>query len=990
MPPRKRIAVIAVHGVADQKPNESNAAIASLLVQHGERPGTRHGKYTPFVTHEVHLPQFPVIRPRSDAVQGSDGAPMTPRAAPDGGAAVAAAAQPPAVPETASNGTPRKPEKRTHGLWQIRSKRDYIENTLERRAEAPGAPQDEVRTETGRPPQAPPAEPDEAAGELGYHFMHMQLRDHDPDGSARSYVTTVLRSLRRGGPGVPVDTDAEAHPAADRHEDPDEREVDVYEVYWADHSRPAQGALGFFGTAYQLLLHIATLGRQAVDDTRLDYPSRPWNVIRWFQQAVVTLLTLPIPLLNLVLLIVGFGVIPAGAIAGYRHGPAIAVSTVLGVCGAMLAYHWMQKNVPAKPLTWSLLPFAAAAGGVALAFLGGFVLDRVSHQDDIGIGTAISVAWWVVGGAIAHLVASKYQRLRAGVLPVTTMAYGLSLLTFTYWMLKFRTTMDVVPRMELSTLYTMQLIFALLRVCWILLVLFSIMLVILWFVVRRDAKHDPRREKGSDFAQDERWSRCRAALRTGRLAIGLSAAAFLGFTLLAWAGIFSFTVSRFEVFSHIDTVQTAPLYARYIPFLLPDVDKVRVWDAGLASKDLVLARADTATLAKGDSAAILAAQNDSADFTVPEYFQGLIANSVTPAAAIQAVPMLAAVLILLWMAVPSVLAEGNTRADCTNPRTREMGRWLSRGLDSTRLVTHLIYAAVLIPLLYSALVAASRELGLTWLPAQNDRLELGTYAAAGTAGTLIATSALVIVGALVKFGGSALDVMLDVDNYLRTTPPEATPRALVCERYVSLLRHVAGAEGDMPYDGVVIVAHSLGALISADLLHFLRRERARGGDPALARLGFGAPGEPGRIPITLITMGNPLRQLLSRFFPHRYQWVRASPENGILPLPESDAAEPREEERGSTPDARLLGVRRWANLYRSGDYVGRALWLTEWYHRTKGGDQAKTTAPFFISSTRHGDVEVSEGCIGAGAHTHYWDMTAPDVSDRIDAMIATA
>jgi hypothetical protein len=56
------------------------------------------------------------------------------------------------------------------------------------------------------------------------------------------------------------------------------------------------------------------------------------------------------------------------------------------------------------------------------------------------------------------------------------------------------------------------------------------------------------------------------------------------------------------------------------------------------------------------------------------------------------------------------------------------------------------------------------------------------------------------------------------------------------ERYVSLLRHIAGksnSDGTPYYTSVVIAAHSLGALISADLLHFLRRE----GDPELEKFG---------------------------------------------------------------------------------------------------------------------------------------------------------
>lgn len=970
----KRIAVIAVHGVADQKPDESNAAIASMLVQHGERPGTAHGRYLPFVSHQVHLPQFPVIPPPDERVE--------------------ILRQP--------GGVERGEQKsRRHGRWQMRSNRDYIRNTRD----ALEAPED-ARTLYVRAADAgpEPADPHDAAGELGYQFMRMQLRDHQPDGGASTYVTTVLRSLRRGGPGVAADTGA---PAESGERPADEREVDVFEVYWADLSRPAQGALNFFSTAYQLLLHVATLGRQAVDDTALDYVSWPWRAIRRIQQMAVGILTLPIPLLNLVLLVVGFGVIPAGAIARYEKGPIIAVCAVLGVAGALVSYRWMRENVPDRPFTWSVLPFLGAALGVALGLAIGYFAGRVPGLENTnhkGMGAAISVAWWLVGGGITYWVASKYQRLRAGALPFAMAAYAVSLGAFIWWMVVHRAK-DVVERLELSTLLTMQLILALLRVSWVLLLLLAVLLPAWWFVVRWDARRDPRRDRGADLKDDPRWSRCRAALRTGRLAIGLSSGAFLLFTLLAWAGIFAFTVDRFDVFSSTSVGAANKHYTALTPHLLPDVAEMRKHDRKLAERNLKELQAAAGTTARqkakagkaarrnaeADSAAMLAAQGDADDFEVHEYLQGLIANSITPAAPIAAIPAAAALLLLLWMALPSVKAEGNAKAECTNLQSRQMGRWLSRGLDSTRLVTHLIYTALLIPLVFSVVVYASDK--LRWdAPAElNDRLALLTYGAAGLAGTLIAASAVVIFSFLAKFGGSALDVVLDVDNYLRTTPPEATPRARICQRYVSLLRHVAGADGHTHYDGVVIVAHSLGALISADLLRFLQRERALGGDPALAPLGFDAGNGRGRIPITLITMGSPLRQLLSRFFPHRYRWVRESPDNGSAPLPALASDFPDAALRSSTPDARWLGVRRWINVYRSGDYVGRSMWLMEWYHRTRGGDAGGGYhLPFFTSTTLHGDVEVSEGCIGAGAHTHYWDMTAPDVSDRIDALIATA
>jgi len=41
----------------------------------------------------------------------------------------------------------------------------------------------------------------------------------------------------------------------------------------------------------------------------------------------------------------------------------------------------------------------------------------------------------------------------------------------------------------------------------------------------------------------------------------------------------------------------------------------------------------------------------------------------------------------------------------------------------------------------------------------------------------------------------------------------------------------------------------------------------------------------------------------------------------------------------------------------------------------------------------HSDVNPRErtvrfdACIGLGAHTHYWDRTAPDVSEQLDRLI---
>jgi len=215
-------------------------------------------------------------------------------------------------------------------------------------------------------------------------------------------------------------------------------------------------------------------------------------------------------------------------------------------------------------------------------------------------------------------------------------------------------------------------------------------------------------------------------------------------------------------------------------------------------------------------------------------------------------------------------------------------------------------------------------------------------------------------------------------------------RAKIFERYASTLRHLSryrGSDG-RGYDSIVIVAHSLGTVISADLLRFLLAND----DPELHALGFGEEGnlrpadaKSNRIPIKMLTMGSPIRQLLNRFFPHLYDWVRPKPDNGLRPLAAAAGASPPPSiAEFAPPSPEGLGVTEWVNMYRSGDYVGRSLWLDEWYNRTAGGADGGEYPETAYASVIQGRTEM---CIGAGAHTHYWDDTAPEVANMLDKMI---
>lgn len=218
---------------------------------------------------------------------------------------------------------------------------------------------------------------------------------------------------------------------------------------------------------------------------------------------------------------------------------------------------------------------------------------------------------------------------------------------------------------------------------------------------------------------------------------------------------------------------------------------------------------------------------------------------------------------------------------------------------------------------------------------------------------------LIVLGSLASGLRGVLDVILDVDNYFKDRPAQSAPRGRIYARYQALLQHVACQRFDdgRGYDRIVIVAHSQGTVITADLLRLL----ARNGD--LARWF-------GQRPLHFVTAGSPLRQLYAARFPDLYHWVRAPLAIGT---PAADL---------TGPDPRALGLASWTNLYQSGDYVGRVLWNVD-------GTQRYTVpegeSGVFSQRDRYADIR--ELCVGSGAHTHYFDGTAPRVAQELERLL---
>jgi hypothetical protein len=248
-------------------------------------------------------------------------------------------------------------------------------------------------------------------------------------------------------------------------------------------------------------------------------------------------------------------------------------------------------------------------------------------------------------------------------------------------------------------------------------------------------------------------------------------------------------------------------------------------------------------------------------------------------------------------------------------------------------------------------------------------------------------SAAGIAAALAALGGvlsrylpglrAPLDIALDVDNYFREFPRRSIPRARIFSRFAALLDHIA-AQG---YDRVVIVSHSQGTVISAELLRFLSSSGTGDGreDDRTAALCRKLGCE-----VRLLTLGCPLRQLYAARFPSLYGWVLAG--HGAA----------------NGPRAADIGVERWANGFTRGDYVGRWLWSSP---RAAGGaigepmvdtvepaslgriDAYSAFDPMPPAVHPLASLRELEVCLGAGAHTHYFEPDQADVAWLIDHLV---
>ena len=949
-----RVAVIVVHGVADRQPGETARSVVDLLVASAP-DGTC---YTSASTEDLTLRVAP-LPPQPDA-------------------------QPPAA--LAAHAAPATPKGEDRPL--MKSLRQSLRSDFQREGWA-AAPRAHAANPHAEADPADIAAPP-TAGDRGIAVTNYLLAKHVRNGATpESYETTCI-SLQRHGVGPDQVGTAG---------DVDVTQVDVHEMYWADLSRLSGSMPRIVSELFTLVFRLSKLGRETVDEMwgelgRARSPharwrrtfAAAWNTVAWLQIGLdwlfvngLALLFTQLALLGVLLVGLGFtsGIAPGASDASLalhqtwlHHGVAIALC-VLGVLRMIYRRgdgQWLQFAVPLAII---------AACLVALVFAPG-LLQWITALTLLAAITAGNEAALRIADdrfPLVHFV-GRWMWIASALLMFGSAVHETQALAAPAWR-------DVWVH---AALFTTEAVLLVVKWWWIVVG----PLLVVWFVA-------------GEIARAESGYPSRASVATGRLGITVSFGMFLAVTMTVWALVGNVLDASVQGAGYRPCIFALEPAASAVAPAEGAGENACMWTSRNAKKA-------AATQAMPSAKAVL---DD-------RYVKS------TSAFSLLATLLLMLVAYLLTMFAPSVAAELKLIADSQrdahqqeldkrqaalpeqtiatllrrSQHARALGRWLTAGYRRLDFVVAFIsllgvtlslgIAVLFLSTVFEhdVVMRCLDAMGLASVVAWLTSLEQGVSGASQTLFTPLQAavfSAAGIGAALSALGGllsrripplrAPLDAAMDIDNHFREFPRTAIPRAHIFSRYAALLEHIRAKD----YDRIVVVSHSQGTVISSELLRFLSSREQRAPTPADAPLLAGQP----LPPVSLLTLGCPLRQLYGARFPGLYAWTLAK--NGAV----------------FGPRATDIGVQRWMNAFCSGDYVGRWLWSdaaqeptlkhpTEYavghdpFGRVDmyGGFDPMPPAEGTLQAAR--EVEV---CLGLGAHTHYFERDQTTVAWMIDYLI---
>ena len=675
---------------------------------------------------------------------------------------------------------------------------------------------------------------------------------------------------------------------------PNDRPVDIFELYWADLSRLGTGGWRALSALYQLFFHLSTLAADVVDQVSLSVGGgASWRLLQRMHAWLAWLMKGPAALLQVsMLLLVLFGLM--GLVSPDQLGNLLAAVFAAGAVGltALAALAWLRGESLARRWAGLLMLLTAA---VACAV--GVVVVMTAKPGVPGLyfaGSALTIA------ALGIWLVERYARITHGVRLFGHVLVGGTVIELCV------AGRALVP--DVSTQAEWMLTAALNVGEWLLAAL-----LLVWAAYAAVQMAALLLGLGLTHAGD---GAVRQSLSTSRLAVVGSTALFAMLSLVLWSVIGYVFGRRLTDFN-------------YLPV---------IFGSGYRSGDIFI---------------------DDRIRTVGAFFTPMVL----------AFTVLASTTLIVLL--PSLLEEvrPSTNVDARGPRrdalvwSERLGRWLSGGLrwlngTFTAIVPPgaLIGGIVYLAFVYRQFAFSAGTAGrlASWVAAGLDYLEGETLVAAGK---WLAGSAVTLAALGARFTETlgrlrvGIDALLDIDNYFRDPPNRQPPRARIFSRYAALLGYLR----EQGYARIIVVAHSQGTVVSADLLRYLHVQR---------RL----PDIVGGIPVALVTVGSPLRDLYAEHFPLLYRWMGSNTAGFAA----------------AGPGAEDIGAVEWVNACRSGDYVGRFLWTPPGGSYRIAGVASNGT----VEAERAGDR--TELCLGAGAHTHYFSNDAVALAIEIDRLIERA
>jgi hypothetical protein len=778
-----------------------------------------------------------------------------------------------------------------------------------------------------------------AVTDLDVAFMRNQLAGYDTASDHPPYSTIELTGTRTTH-GVATSKD----------------HVHVFEMHWADLSRVGSGLLSVLGGLYQLVLHVAHLGRKSLDLAAASSELRPKSADeprRWKQLAtlhtwMVRLFTIAVPASTMLLFACVALFLPDVVSPANRLTATLILGGSVGLVALGVIMYFFDRS-PRAATKFVAAMFAAATTCILLeifeAQLGG---DRLGTALFGGTSVVLVVAMYL-------FVINRYDASAPGALSWGLGALAVALGGTAYWAPRFVRTIPAgeAETLRFAALSALQWSYIVLIVAWTAIWLCA--LIAAWFGFRLR-----RTLRAALVAPFESRARGLRALWTSRVTLAAALFGYLGtalvfyqaLTVLAWR-----VHAKFNVFPTIAKHERFPLVSRWLVpphYGCPRLPRTGAYDGASCAK---------------------------------RFFEGMIAQSGTVGLPVALATLVVTTLMISWF-IALVAVTSVHRPKSLKRYAERVGAWISDGFRWMRRAGSVLVIgltlALTVGVIASSWMIVTGEVprlvpGLSPDGTRHILNALAVAALASAATIAAAKGRLDLIAARTR---PALGIILDVDNYLRESPTTGTPRAMIAERFASLLRHVVerkDALGNAMFDHVVIVSHSQGTVIAADLLRFLTV--AEVASPDLATRD-----------IRLMTMGSPLRQLYAVNFPYLYDWIDRTDAFGdgvaddddvafaargiaapLLAQPPAGVATPLS---GVSPSPSWLRVTRWVNLYTSGDYVGRSIWQTD---STPGVWSCQE-----VTAAVQG-VGRRERCLGDGTHTRYW--TSKDVAVELDMLI---